>query len=568
MSNTVCTLPIKLNPCSRADHQQNAQALETLRDCLCALAAINTNEFYSEVVGDQPVIYDQPVNPPTPVQDAATLTEKFDDSFTFWTFIYATQLWQKELTIPIGGGTALPANTTACVTDLDLFPGLTFTDRLNEAITYLDPGGKLDLTNQGDNIITSTIVFPKAIKVIWPASEIMYTGVAGTDMFSIETDQFTCNGTGRSPKRAVIADVTRFIMTSGRYHFHSRGRGLISLDGFDCKGVKSSDSLAHPNLNGSGGLYFEKADPGTVSGGNNVTGLFVNNVYIEDTYAHGIYVDTPILSAIRNVRVSGARGHGFYQNGGTSTLYESDFCASSSQAGFCIQSTAYCSLVNCAGETSGVGFWLRSVQGISIFSTGGESNKNTGAVANPVLLTTLAGDNTTVVTIRDISSDFLGDFRGSTWLITGGQGIGLFSPYSTNITQSYDGNGPAHQARHFKVRGNTRGLTISNPRIAISSDETVVNRFDWEFDNLGGQTPSDVTVYYDPADGTITPVIVSYFTNVNNVANTTYIKSDTDDVVFYAGKQIYMSNDFDAAISLELGSGTGALAPKKVLLAP
>jgi len=565
---SICDLNIYLNPCSRAQHAQNAGVLQSVRDVLCTLTDLNPTHFFSEINAGTPIPYDAPINPPVaPAVNNVILYEKFIDTVNIWTYDLGTDTWTLEFTWDLAG--VAVSNSTSCVTNIDLFAGPTFTDKLNQAIAYLDPGGKLDLTNQGDNVITSTIIFDKPINVFWPIAEFNYTGAAGTDMFEIATDQFNCYGQGRTPKASVTIATTKFIMASGRYHFYSRGHGLIRLEDFDCFGIKSLDTEDYPNANlsGSGGLYFEKADPGTTSGGNNITGLFLVNIYIESTYAHGVYMDTPIISKLTNVRTSNVRGHSFYMNGGTSTVFESCFAASGYQAGFCISGAAYCTLYGCAGETHGVGFWLRSVQGISIFSTGGESNKNVGAAVNPVLLETLAGDDITPVSINDISSDFISSFRGITWLISGGQGIGLFSPYSTNINQEY-GFGNSNTSRHFKVMGNTRGLTITNPRIAINSGATVFNRFDWEFDDLGGDIPSDVSIYYDPSDGTITPVIDSYFTNVNSALNSTYIKADGDDIVFYAGKQIYLSNDFDATVSLEIGSGAGTVAPKKVLLAP
>lgn len=445
-------------------------------------------------------------------------------------------------------------------------PTATFETRLNQAITDASAGDSLIVIGNDDVSITSTVNLNKKLTLTFPSITVTYTGTG--DMFDFLVDGITLQGTGRSPKASDRADVTVFLMTSGRYHVHGRGVNQPTLIGFDAEGVESGNFETFGNhagsgdLSGSGGIYFEKPNPGTTSGGNTVSGLYIKDVYIEKTYAHGIYIDTPILAKIENCRTSSVRGFGFYQNGGTSTIFERCFSASAYQGGFLFQSTAYSSMIDCASEAAGVGYWLRSVQGFSSFSCGAESCKNIGTAVPGVLLETLADDDITPVVINDMSSDFESDLRGTSWLISGGQGINLNAPYSTNIDQVYD-SGTTVNSRHFLVKGNTRGLSIFNPRVDINSGDPINYRFDWEFDQLGADSPSDVFITYDPNDGTIVPAIGSWFTSVNSAGTSTFVRTDTDDIVFKAGNETFSPyyQDYNEYYTLTAGENiaTGEL---------
>lgn len=81
---------------------------------------------------------------------------------------------------------------------------------------------------------------------------------------------------------------------------------------------------------------MEKADPSSTFGGNTCNNVRMENLLISGTKAHGIYIDTPILSTIKNVRLSDIGGHGVFINAGTSLAFENVYMASANMAGFCI----------------------------------------------------------------------------------------------------------------------------------------------------------------------------------------------------------------------------------------
>ena len=203
----------------------------------------------------------------------------------------------------------------------------------------------------------------------------------------------------------------------------------------------------------------------------------MENLLISGTKAHGIYIDTPILSTIKNVRLSDIGGHGVFINAGTSLAFENVYMASANMAGFCIYGATYVSLNNCVAENCSIGFWLRSSFNVTMMSPGVEETFTAGTNpwrnSQPITkaygfnLSTTA-PNGEVVHITDVNSDASGYFIGYGILITGGRNINVFSPYIKDIAKSkvYEaytgGTSISKNARYILVTGNCRQMYVAN----------------------------------------------------------------------------------------------------------
>jgi hypothetical protein len=167
------------------------------------------------------------------------------------------------------------------------------------------------------------------------------------------------------------------------YHIKSKGHKNIEIKNITFIGSKTSIGHQYNNasydLDGVGGIYIEKRNPGTTEAGNTCNNIRIENILVTGTKAHGIYIDTPILSSIKNVRLSDCGGHGIFVNGGTSILLENTYVSSSNLAGFCLFQATYVSLNNCVAESGSIGFWIRSSFNVTLTSPGIESTKNQGS---------------------------------------------------------------------------------------------------------------------------------------------------------------------------------------------
>ena len=243
------------------------------------------------------------------------------------------------------------------------------------------------------------------------------------------------------------------------------------------------------DIDGVGGIYIEKAKPEITEGGNTCNNIRIENVLIAGSKSHGIYIDTPILSSIKNVRLSDCGGNGVFINGGTSILFENTYVSSSDMAGFCIYGSSYVSLNNCVAENGGIGFWIRSSFNVTMMSPGVEATKNHGAnpwrYSQPITgkyglnISTLSSDGQTVVPISDVNSDASSYFRGYGILISGGKSINIFTPYVKSISQPATNAGYPNGAentsnvKYINVMGDARAVFISNPSFKEMDSSTI-----------------------------------------------------------------------------------------------
>ncbi len=318
-----------------------------------------------------------------------------------------------------------------------------------------------------------------------------------TNFFEISSNNVRIEGVNRQTDRtATDLNATTLILggvsnsSSEGYHIYSRGakncqyRNMV-LVGRQTSIGRQCESVSYP-IDGTGGIYIEKANPGTTSSGNTCNATVIENLLIDGTKAHGIYIDTPILSMIRNVRISYAGGHGVFITGGTTTTMESVYVASARYAGFCLQGVTYCTVLNSVAENCGCGWWLRSVFNTSLFSPGVESTFNYGQnpwagayreSARYGLAVNSTGADGTVVKISDVPDDAwpVGStnyrarslFCGYAFVITGGRNVDIYSAYATSIANELSPSSPLlstvqEKLCYMLIAGNSRAVKISN----------------------------------------------------------------------------------------------------------
>lgn len=278
-----------------------------------------------------------------------------------------------------------------------------------------------------------------------------------TLFFDIRSNNVKIQGVNRQTDRTVndsnatvlVLEGVSNLSTEG-YHIYSRGNKNCQYRDMVLRGKQTSsgrqcNNASYP-IDGTGGIYIEKGNPGTTSSGNTINATILDNLLIDGTKAHAIYLDTPILSMIRDVRISYAGGHGVFISGGTSTTLESVYVASARYAGFCLQGITYCTVFNSVAENCGCGWWLRSVFNTSLFSPGVETTYNYGL--NP----------------------WAGAYRVSkryAFVITGGRNVDIYSPYCISIANELSPASPLLDAVKdqlclMMILGNSRAVKVSN----------------------------------------------------------------------------------------------------------
>ncbi len=109
------------------------------------------------------------------------------------------------------------------------------------------------------------------------------------------------------------------------------------------------------------------------AGYSNNQSIVVRNVLIQDAADDGLYIDTPILSVLDNVKALRCALNGIHLRNGTSVSLISCFGITCSRGGcFHLDGMSYCSLHACAAEVGGIAYWLTNCQNIALIGCGGE----------------------------------------------------------------------------------------------------------------------------------------------------------------------------------------------------
>ena len=277
---------------------------------------------------------------------------------------------------------------------------------------------------KGTHTISNGFIINNPVTLIFGDINVIHNNSKNSNLFTFRSNNISIQGLNRNTDKLQISNgATIFNMinadnTLEGYHIKSKGNKNIEIKNITMVGLRTSMGHQYNNssydINGVGGIYIEKGKPEVTEGGNTCNNIRIENILITGTKAHGIYIDTPILSSIKNVRISDCGGHGIFINGGTSILFENVYVSSSNMAGFCMYNSTYTSLNNCVTENSSIGFWLRSSFNVTLTSPGVEVTRNQGANpwrnSQPITgvyglnLSTLSSDGTSLP-ISDVNPD-------------------------------------------------------------------------------------------------------------------------------------------------------------------
>lgn len=486
-----------------------------------------------QTIADTKTFSSSPVVPNATLNSHAINYGQFNNVLdtTLNNFVPKGQLGVPNGVASLGANGIVPANQLPSSFERTLleFAG-NFGEKLVQAINAANNGDTINALNTpfdtaDSYTITSSININKPINIKFPAGTINFLGSG--NIFNINASNVRFYGTGRSSRedlRIITTNIT-YPNGNGGYHFYARGQNVITVSNMDITGVRTTNYDAQQGsttkpIDGSGGIYIEKPNPGITGGGNTISNIILENLLIHGTRAHGIYLDTPILGSIKDVRISQGGGHGIFINGGTSMRIENCYVSSTHKTAYALYAHSYSVMNACAAEFSGNGYWLRGCFNVTLLSCGAESNGNRGATVPNTNITTLAGDGTTVVTISDVGSDNVGLFRGTSYVITGGQGINLINCASTNAGRPSASNGTTVSSRDILVRGNTRNVFIGSPRTSVTSGNIFPGRFNISFEGFNGEFPKGQVMYNPATDGSVAPAVANqYINSINNDAN-------------------------------------------------
>ncbi len=426
--------------------------------------------------------------------------------------------------------------------------GSNFGDRLQNAIDAMpNEGGIINCRGVvGSQTMNAAVNIDKPVRILLGQMVLTMNNSENENMFNILSSGVDIIGLGRSVKKGVNNGKTRLIMAHSAgdalqgYHIYNKGNSCIRLQGFDLIGVRTTIGHYYMSklgaLNGAGGIYMEKKNPGHTQSGNNISQVIIEEVYIESTKAHAIYMDTPMLCTLNNVRISKAGGHGVFISGGTTCTLNSVYVSSANYAGFVFYHLSYSSVLNSVAEYCGMGWWIRSCNSLSVFNPGVEETKNIGlpwGTESPYGLNLFTSDiDGTIIPIKDINSDYFNEFVGHGYLISGGESIQLFSPYCKdpgNATATSDIE-KSNKTRFLKVTSNNKNSSVLGLKIKLGTGHNLINDFDVEI----GADVKYFNLEWNPKEsGTVTPSVEGEYITTNKKAkaplllqsNTTLVKS-------------------------------------------
>lgn len=399
----------------------------------------------------------------------------------------------------------------------------TFTQKLQLAATsaVYPLGTTFDCTFYTNQNITQTITLTRANNTfIFGPGTYTYTP-ASSSMFIISAPGITIQGTTRSSKDASEIGTTIFRMsglTGLNYHVEyavtsatpstKRGDSLI-LKNLNFKGIQSvytsNSGTVQYTTPGGGGIFITEANP--TSSGSNVNNIIIDNVLVDGAKQHGIMIYGAVASKIVNTRVRNAAGHGFYIDGeSTSVSFDTCYASGNYLAGFCLKDAAYSSLLNCASDSNGLGYWLRNTTSTTLVSCGAEGNIVRSNIPNNLGIV-IKQYPTGEFTVNDIGSDNVNYIKGTSFFTSGGGNLTFTSPLSKD--PGNNAGSPTYinkRTAHFGFYGGTTKVHVITPRLAGTS----AIKYQYRLEELGLEVPSfivieDAIYSYDPLNPTETP---------------------------------------------------------------
>lgn len=318
-----------------------------------------------------------------------------------------------------------------------------FQGKLLNAVNTVANNSVIDCTSYSGNInLTATIPIKKPLTLLFGNVCLNFTVGLGKHMFQINSPNVQIIGVSRSTSTNSGDGGTVFKMnvSGAGYHVYAANNstsGTTSPSGFvmeniDLEGLKSTYNSISSNANytysGAGGIVIAEGNPD--QSGSNVANVSLKNIFINSTKHHGIMIYGAITSRLEKCRVRATAGHGYYLAGSsTSVHFDTCYALSTDLAGFCLDGAVYSSLTTCAADSCSVGYWLKGSKGITLNSCGAEASTiNTVSLPNNLGITLWNSVGTT--TINDIGSDNVNFFKGTSFLVTGGESNSLISVYS------------------------------------------------------------------------------------------------------------------------------------------
>lgn len=458
------------------------------------------------------------------------------------TINYDNSITNNEL--KLNGKTYISISSSGGQVFLEDYQGDNFGIQLQNAINALPSnGGIINCRGViGDQYLHETVSIDKPVRILLglytlsliPNPDITGHTVENKNMFNINTSGVDIIGLGRSVKGSIRTGKTILKMpysagnTLNGYHIYNRGNSCITIKDLDMEGIRTSLGYQYNHtdiskrINGAGGIYMEKAMPNKTASGNVVSQIILDGLYIENTKAHGIYLDGPMLSSINNVRISGAGGHGIFISKGTTCSINSTYVSSANYAGFVIYGHSYATISNSAAENCTLGWWIRGSHNISLFNPATEETNNLGYPWEGLLLESIdyKGD---LFEINDVNSAYVNDFVGHGFLISGGDYIQLFNPYCKDPGSSDNYAEQTNTTRFLKITENNKYSVVLNLKSKLSDD--LKNRYDVEI----ADQVQFLTLEWNPETaGTVQPTDAGiYITNNTNKKAPLYLNTDS-----------------------------------------
>lgn len=410
---------------------------------------------------------------------------------------------------------ALSINSKGTV-PLSNVTGATFTAKLQAAgsSSNYPEGTVFDCSMYKSESITATVTIRRAGLTFLFGEGDFVMSAANQNMFEIQAPNVTIIGVSRSARDSSSANgSTRFVMTSttGGYHIAttptaSNGWATsdsVTIMNLDLVGVQSVytavGGVATYTTQGAGGIFLSEGNPNAAN--QNINNVLISGVLIEGARRHGVMLYGAIASKLQNVRVRNAGGHGFYITG-SSTSVNLDTCYASGNhlAGFCIDETSYSTLNNCASDSNGLGYWMRSSKSVTMSSCGAEGCIVRSSIPNNlgIVVPAQAGN----VTINDIGADNVNFIKGTSFLFTGGSNITGTSCYSKDPSnRAGQSTFVSKYSAHIHAEYETSKVNMDNFKI----EGTSPLKYRYRLGDVSHITIDDFILDYDPTNPTESP---------------------------------------------------------------
>jgi hypothetical protein len=432
-----------------------------------------------------------------------------------------------------------------------------FASKMQTAVTTAAAGTVIDCTSYTGTITLATaITITRSVSLVF-GNLTLVQGKLDQNLFNIFAPNVSITGVSRSTNSTANDGRTVFSMTISSvasYHIFCANTSTsspswasysgLTLQNFDCIGIQSSYTASPSGnpvytVNGAGGILIAEGNPGQAN--TNVQNVLISNVMVNNVGKHGIMIYGGMTSKLEKCRVSGAGGHGFYITGGsTSVNLDTCYASGTKLAGFCLHDTTYSTLINCASDSNGLGYWMRNANSITMSSCGAEANQVRTSIPNNLGITLPSQSGT--ITINDIGSDNVNFIKGTSYLFTGGSNITGTACYSKD-----PGNRAGlstflskYTAHIHGVAGTTK-VNMDNFKAAGTS----TTKYLYRLEDVNNFHIDDLVTQYDPTNPTESPDGSMTFVNQILDQGANNIFGDFATSTSWLGRRVDIANSED-----------------------